>query len=114
MKRLVTVLSLLMLLFALLGGQAFTADINDPSIISENHPWEDDEGGNGQGNCNQTDGIADFFATAYFPLDILVNDNLFLIELKKLLWNSDKSNTTYSGSKERDLYIDRTRQASFK
>ena len=114
MKRLVTVLALLMLLFALLGGQAFTADINDVGIVEENHPWEDEEDGNGQGYCNQTGGVSDYFATCYFPLDILMNDNLFLVELKKILWNSDKSNTTYSGSKERDLYIDRTRQASFR
>ena len=114
MKRLVTVLALLMLLFALLGGQAFTADINDLTLEGENHPWEDEEGGNGQGNCYQTNSISDYFATGYFPLDILVNDNLFIVEFKKLLLDSDKSNTKYSGSEKRDLYIDRTRQASFK
>ncbi len=114
MKRLVTVLTLWMLLFALLGGQAFTADINDPTVEGDDHPWEDWEDGGGQGNCNHEASDVFFTATGFFPLDILVNDDLFIIEIKKRLWNSDKSNTVYSDSKKRNLYIDRTRKASFR
>ena len=113
MKRSVMVLALLML-FVLLGGQAFTEEYYDPSVLGDDHPWETWEDGNGQGSCNQINGLTSFTATSYFPLDILVNTDVFLIEIRGILRNSGKSNTTYSDSKKRDLYIDRTRQASFK
>ena len=111
MKRLVTVLALLMLVFAFLGGQAFTADIYDPGL-GDDHPWEEWEESNGQGNCNQGGAGTSYTAVCCFPVEILTNKELFARELKRLLFSPDKS--TLSGSEERDLYIDRTKQASFK
>ena len=111
MKRLIAVLMLMLALPVFLCSQAGSADLEEPRIVGDDHPWggEEEEEQTSQYRHNSNPNL--FLSTAgYLPVDLVVNTVLLYDEFF-VTSESKKGTKSYL---ERDSYIDRTKRISFK
>lgn len=107
MKRLFTVLAMVLMLLVFVWGQAAPVRADE----GEDHPWEgeDNNGGTGQYRHAQDEY---YLTTGIFTVDLLFNSQLLFEDLNLLSKKSSKPTKKFSEEKERDTYTDRLRQAS--
>jgi len=112
MKRTIAVLMLMLVLPLFLCSQAGSADIEEPKIVGDDHPWggEEEEEQTSQYRHNLHPNLFLSPTTGYLPVDLVVNTVLLYDEIF-VTGESKKGTKSYL---ERDSYIDRTKKVSFK
>jgi len=110
MKRLIAVLVLILVLPLFICSQVGSADIEQPKIDGDDHPW----GGEEEEECPQnrhTYHPNSFMCpTGYLPVDIVLNTSLLYDEF----FVNVESKVGTKSYLERDSYTDRAKKVSFK
>ncbi len=109
MKRAIAVLTLMLVLPLFICSQAGSADIEEPRIVGDDHPWGGEVEETSQYRHTNSPNLF-LSPTGYLPVDIVLSSSMLYDEFF-VTSESKKGTKSYL---ERDLYTDRTRKVSFK
>ncbi|MEW6412072.1 MAG: hypothetical protein AB1483_06300 [Candidatus Zixiibacteriota bacterium] len=109
MKRLLTILALMLALFAFAWGAAFSADIEDP----DDHTWGGEQSGE-PGQYRHTNCGSEITASGVFAIDIMVYQTISYDKLRSLFDRSRRADDLYQRTDDGVVYNNRARQVSVK
>ena len=109
MKRLITMLALMLVLLSFAWGAVLSAELDDP----DDHTWGGETSGE-PGQYRHTNGGIELATTGIFAIDLLLYEGISYKKLQSLFDGDSRFEDFHQHRDDRLVYNDRTRHISLK